>query len=445
MLTTQPPNEPEDKPAFDPLTRLPSLISGVQLQAADFGLPGETQLFFVAHLPTGEHLRLTERAYDIICLLQQADPTLTYRQAAHMLSHTWHRPVHPHSLQQLIYSVIAPYGLLADHPCTIRSRSRNGLRLRLPFIPKRVVVALAKQLTWLYQPIFAIGASIAACVVLLVSAGQFLALEKTATSETFAGATILYLFSILVHEFGHATACRRFGASPGEIGFGLYLIYPAFYTSLTEAWRLPRKQRAVVDLGGIYFQSLLTLILYGLFAITKQAGYLLSIAFIAGTITFSLNPFLRLDGYWMLNDLLGLTALDRFQRGMSKAVLRGIKQGRGRPSRIYQQVRKELRLCIPTTTPAWVTILLLFYGVITNAFWCWFLFALGTWCIVFLNTLPDQTGKAISLLQQHHWMPSLSLGCSLLFSGLILFGMISMLLHSGCRLLRRITSCAKKQ
>jgi len=433
MLTIQPQSWQENESSFDSLTLLPSLISGVQLQAADFGLPGEKRHFFVANLPTGEHLRLTERAYDMIRLLQQ-DSTLTYEEAAQMLSRTWHRPVHPYSLYKLISSVVVPHGLLAGHP-SIVPRSRNNLWLRFPLIPKHMVVLLANRLTWLYQPTFAISASMIACAVLIITWGQFPLLEETATSENIVWATLLYLFSILVHEFGHATACRKFRASPGEIGFGLYLVYPVFYTSLTEAWRLPRKQRAIVDLGGIYFQSLFALILFCFFSITKQPCYLLSIAFITGTITFSLNPFLRLDGYWMLNDLLGLMALDRLQRRMCMAVLRGVKQSQGRPDRLWQGVGREVRSCIPDTTPSWVTILLLLYGVITNIFWGWFLFMLGTWFLTFMRTLPAQMSDAISLLLQHDWVLLLSLVSSLIISCLMLFGVGSILFHASCRLL----------
>ena len=47
----------------------------------------------------------------------------------------------------------------------------------------------------------------------------------------------------------------------GNIGFALYFIYPAFYTDVTKVWRLPRLKRAVVDLGGIYFQAILFVVL----------------------------------------------------------------------------------------------------------------------------------------------------------------------------------------
>jgi hypothetical protein len=42
------------------------------------------------------------------------------------------------------------------------------------------------------------------------------------------------------HEIGHASACRFSGARPGEMGVGVYLIWPAFYCDVTDAYRLDR-------------------------------------------------------------------------------------------------------------------------------------------------------------------------------------------------------------
>ena len=45
------------------------------------------------------------------------------------------------------------------------------------------------------------------------------------------------------HEIGHASGCYYSGARPGRIGCGLYLAWPAFYTDVTDAYRLERKGR----------------------------------------------------------------------------------------------------------------------------------------------------------------------------------------------------------
>ena len=55
------------------------------------------------------------------------------------------------------------------------------------------------------------------------------------------------------------------GARPGEMGVGVYLIWPAFYCDVTEAYRLNRRGRLRTDLGGVYFN--------GLFALMAGAAY----------------------------------------------------------------------------------------------------------------------------------------------------------------------------
>lgn len=124
---------------------------------------------------------------------------------------------------------------------------------------------------------------------------------------------VLFYFSIiaisLFHELGHAAACRRFECPHGDIGFALYFIYPVFYTDVTKVWRLPRLKRAVVDLGGIYFQAIpfILLTLYVMLTGNLFAQRLLwAMNFM---MLLTLNPFFKMDGYWLLSDLSGLSNL----------------------------------------------------------------------------------------------------------------------------------------
>ena len=79
---------------------------------------------------------------------------------------------------------------------------------------------------------------------------------------------ILALWAMIVvsaafHEFGHAAACRYGGATPGAMGAGLYLVWPAFYTEVTDSYRLGRAGRLRVDLGGLYFNAVFTVAVRG--------------------------------------------------------------------------------------------------------------------------------------------------------------------------------------
>jgi putative peptide zinc metalloprotease protein len=119
----------------------------------------------------------------------------------------------------------------------------------------------------------------------------------------------------LFHELGHASACRRFECPHGDIGFALYFIYPAFYTDVTKVWRLPGLKRAVVDLGGVYFQAMIFIVLTPYVMLTHDLFTLRLLWGMNLMMFFTLNPIFKMDGYWLLSDLSGLSNLHEQMRG----------------------------------------------------------------------------------------------------------------------------------
>jgi hypothetical protein len=74
----------------------------------------------------------------------------------------------------------------------------------------------------------------------------------------------LSVLSGAFHECGDAAGCRYSGARPGVIGVGIYLVWPSFFTNVTDAYRLSRAGRLRTDLGGVYFNAVFILALAGL-------------------------------------------------------------------------------------------------------------------------------------------------------------------------------------
>ncbi|MBA3445542.1 MAG: hypothetical protein H0T58_11920, partial [Gemmatimonadales bacterium] len=74
----------------------------------------------------------------------------------------------------------------------------------------------------------------------------------------------------MFHEFGHASALRYGGGRVRGMGAGFYLIYPAFFTDVTDSYRLGRWARVRTDLGGFYFHLTFALGLIGLYWVTGQ-------------------------------------------------------------------------------------------------------------------------------------------------------------------------------
>ena len=137
-------------------------------------------------------------------------------------------------------------------------------------------------------------------------------------------AAALTLVGIVIHELGHLAACAKYGATHGGIGLGIYWCVPAFYAEVHGAWLLPRRARAVVDVGGIYFQCAYVIVL-GAMYLASGAPFLLSaIVWTHLLMLHTLNPVLKYDGYWLLSDLTGTPNLHRRVQAITRQVLRAV-------------------------------------------------------------------------------------------------------------------------
>jgi putative peptide zinc metalloprotease protein len=115
---------------------------------------------------------------------------------------------------------------------------------------------------------------------------------------------IISFIGVTFHEFGHASAAHHYGAKHGGIGGGFYLFMPVYFADVTDIWKLPKNQRIVVNLAGMYFELLYVafLIIIGLLLNIQQLIIISCIYSIS--IIHSLNPFARSDGYWVLSDII---------------------------------------------------------------------------------------------------------------------------------------------
>jgi hypothetical protein len=118
-----------------------------------------------------------------------------------------------------------------------------------------------------------------------------------------------------VHEAGHVLACERFGVRVREVGLLFYLFQPGAYADISEAWMLPSKrERIVITLGGIYFESVLLCLALLAWSQTLHLPQLRLDLLVLGLLllsrlVFNLIPFLRLDGYLLLVDLINVPNL----------------------------------------------------------------------------------------------------------------------------------------
>lgn len=178
---------------------------------------------------------------------------------------------------------------------------------RAAIVPAAAVRRIASRLAFMFSPA-------AVLIVLTLLATGLILAARTRPALDGGGlqtlsAVVIFLACLLVHEFGHAAAASRAGVEPDEIGLTVFAIFPALYTDVTAAWAVKRRDRVLIDCAGVYFQSAAIGILGCAFAATHSHVLALALAFNLAAAVFSLNPFAKNDGYWILGDALGLANL----------------------------------------------------------------------------------------------------------------------------------------
>ena len=194
---------------------------------------------------------------------------------------------------------------------TSRSR-RRALWLRIPLIPRRVVSPIASGLCGLTSWPALVGLATFGTIGYL-GLGRILGELPDAVSPAptallnLLPALALFLVTALWHELGHAAALSKEGYPPGGIGAGLLFVVPVLFADVTSIGALRRSGRARVDIAGVCFQLGLGGLLFAMGSLipgARTAGLLALIA-----VAWSLLPFIRSDGYWLLCDLLQVSGL----------------------------------------------------------------------------------------------------------------------------------------
>jgi putative peptide zinc metalloprotease protein len=274
------------------------------------------------------------------------------------------RPVSAESVAYLIDQKLRPAGIVAAGQCRFPPTASHqpvlGVAVHRRVLPEATVRALARLLRPLFLPIVVLETLLGLLtvdVVLLHGAGrQLLALPTRPAAVLVVVA--LTLASGLFHELGHATASRYGGAEPGEIGVGVYLIWPVFYNDLNDSYRLSRTARLRADLGGVYFNAIFVLALAAAYRITGFEPLLVAILVQHLAVAQQFLPFVRLDGYYVVSDLAGVPDLFGHVRPSLAALLPGRKPSVA-ASRLTSRARRIVRAWVFTTVPLLTACLLL--------------------------------------------------------------------------------------
>jgi putative peptide zinc metalloprotease protein len=262
----------------------------------------------------GQTIQVTPLLYEV---LVQTDGRRGYAEIASAVGERMSRLVTPEDIHYLIDVKLRPLGVLrrtdGTQPTVKKLNPLLGLRLRKvvsnPHVTRRITAPFVGLFRPLVVILFLLAFGLTSSWVLfekgLASAAHQAFYEPGMLLLVFALTTVSAAF----HEIGHAAASRYGGALPGSMGVGLYLVWPAFYTDVTDSYRLGRGGRLRVDLGGLYFNAIFAVATLGLWAATGWDALLLLVPAQLLHMVFQLVPFVRFDGYHILADLTGVPNL----------------------------------------------------------------------------------------------------------------------------------------
>jgi putative peptide zinc metalloprotease protein len=296
-----------------PAADVPVLAPGVELLGRQPG-SGYVVPPALVRRGDGQVLQLTPLIYAV---LEAIDGMRDVEHVARAASAACDRTLEPDDVRTLLDGRLRPLGLVLrpDGTSAQVAKASPLLALRPRFViskpawTRRVTAPFAL----LFNPLLVVTVTVAFAAV-----AYWVLFEKglaSAAYEAFAqpglllAVFVITLVSAGFHEFGHAAALRRGGGTPGAMGAGLYLIWPAFYTDVTDSYRLGRGARIRVDLGGLYFNAIASLVMFGVWEAVHWDGLLLVVAAQILQMIRQLPPLVRFDGYHLLADVTGVPDL----------------------------------------------------------------------------------------------------------------------------------------
>jgi putative peptide zinc metalloprotease protein len=290
----------------------PRLADGVEL-LGEYRGSGYRQPPSLVRRPDGQVIQMSPLLYRVTCRIDGARDA---DAIAKLASKDLGRSLNADQIRYLVAAKLIPLGIVTRAGAPAAAPKANpllALRARGTLLPEFAANAAGVLLRPLFRLplVVAVIASVLAVDYWLFAVhglgGGIQQILRNPLDLLIVLA--LSVISAAFHECGHATGCRFGGARPGTIGVGIYLIWPSFFTNVTDSYRLSRAGRLRTDLGGLYFNLIFMLALAGIYAATSAQLLLVVIAITHLEMLEQLLPFVRFDGYFILSDLAGVPDL----------------------------------------------------------------------------------------------------------------------------------------
>jgi putative peptide zinc metalloprotease protein len=299
--------------AQEPTDRPLAHADGLEL-VGEFQHSGFVEPPSIVRLASGQTIQLTELLYVVLsCIDGQRDLVAIAAAVSESIGKT----ATADDVRYLVEEKLRPLGVLKNadgtDPPLQPSDPLLGIKGRFTLANERVTNGLGA----LFQPLFLPPVVLAVLAAFVGFTGWLFfgeGLGQGARQLLYSPGMLVLTFVLTAvsagfHEFGHAAACKYGGARPGVIGGGIYLVWPVFYTDVTDSYRLSRGGRLRTDFGGIYFNTLFSLATLGVWTVTRYDALLVLVPLQILQMTQQLMPFVRFDGYYILADLTGVPDL----------------------------------------------------------------------------------------------------------------------------------------
>lgn len=140
---------------------------------------------------------------------------------------------------------------------------------------------------------------------------------------------VLACIVLFCHETGHGLTCKHYGGGVHRMGFTLVYFTPCFFTDVTEAWVYADKwQRVATIIAGAWTETIICAVAtpiwwgtpYG--SAVHEIAYKLILITGLGVIFFNYNPLIKLDGYYLLTEIIEVPNLKEESTAYTSALVK---------------------------------------------------------------------------------------------------------------------------
>lgn len=191
--------------------------------------------------------------------------------------------------------------------------------------PDRFLTWLYRQISFVYKPWFVALTLLA----FAMTAGIFITHWSEVGRDTFefynfahkswfdvAAFWIIGSVLLCIHEIGHGLTVKHYGAPVPAMGFALIYLAPAFYTDTTAGEvKADRFQRLMIAVAGVWAELMICAVVTPIWWAsppnTPVHDFAYTIILFTGiaVVLINWNPLMKLDGYYIMCDLLGISEL----------------------------------------------------------------------------------------------------------------------------------------